>query len=161
MELLFTDRRHAIAAGVVPGIGPAEVTALFERRVALDGMPVLLDEAMRPVEPLSSWFRHLAVMGRSPEAMHKYAYFNDPMREVDEAFRARTTTTSSPTPRLATSSSPERSETAMPRKGDCRRIPHSPGPATAAGTHRHPSRGLRWSFLPRAKTESPPSAACL
>lgn len=91
MELLFTDRRRAIAAGVVPGGGPAEVTALFERRVALDGTPVLLDEAMRPVEPLSSWFRHLAVMGRSPEAMHKYAYFNDPMREVDEAFRARTT----------------------------------------------------------------------
>jgi hypothetical protein len=54
-------------------------------------MPVLLDEAMRPIEPLSSWFRNLAVMGRSPEAMHKYAYFNDPMREVDEAFRARTT----------------------------------------------------------------------
>jgi hypothetical protein len=37
-------------------------------------MPVLLDEAMRPVEPLSSWFRHLALAGRSPKTMRKYAY---------------------------------------------------------------------------------------
>jgi hypothetical protein len=59
---------------VVPGIDPADVRALFERRVALDGIPVLLDEAMHPVEPLSSWFRHLASMGRSPKTMCKYAY---------------------------------------------------------------------------------------
>jgi site-specific recombinase XerC len=29
---------------------------------------------MRPVESLSSWFRHLASMGRSPKTMCKYAY---------------------------------------------------------------------------------------
>jgi hypothetical protein len=38
MEVFFTDRRRAVAAGVVPGIDPADVTALFERRVALDGI---------------------------------------------------------------------------------------------------------------------------
>jgi hypothetical protein len=74
MELFFTDRRPAVAAGVVPGIDPADVRAVFERRVALDGIPVLLAEAMRQVEPLSSWFRHLASMGRSPKTMCKYAY---------------------------------------------------------------------------------------
>jgi hypothetical protein len=72
--LFFTDRRRAVAAGVVPGIDPADVMALFARRVALDGTSVLLDAAMRPVEPLSSWFRYLALMGRSPKTMRKYAY---------------------------------------------------------------------------------------
>jgi hypothetical protein len=74
VELFFTDRRRAVAAGVIPGIAPADVMALFARRLALDGTPVLLDEGMRPVEPLSSWFRHLALMGRSPKTMRKYAY---------------------------------------------------------------------------------------
>jgi hypothetical protein len=74
MELFFTDRRRAQAARVIPGIDPADVTALFARRVALDGMPVLRDKAMRPVEPLTTWFRHLALMGRSHKTMRKYAY---------------------------------------------------------------------------------------
>jgi site-specific recombinase XerC len=74
MELFFTDRRGALARDGVPGIDSTEVHALFERRLVLDGMPVLLDRAMRPVEPLSSWFRHLALAGRSPKTMRKYAY---------------------------------------------------------------------------------------
>lgn len=74
MELFFTDRRRVVASGAVPGIGAADLDELFERRLALDGTPVLLDEAMRPVEPLSSWFRHLGLMGRSPKTMRKYAY---------------------------------------------------------------------------------------
>lgn len=63
-----------MAVGVIPGIAAAEVSALFERRLALDGTPVLLDEAMRPVEPVSSWFRYLGLMGRSPKTLRKYAY---------------------------------------------------------------------------------------
>ena len=74
MELFFTDRRCAIAAGPVPGIERADLAALFGRRLALDGMPILLDSAMRPVEPVSSWFRHLALMSRSAKTMRKYAY---------------------------------------------------------------------------------------
>jgi hypothetical protein len=41
MELFFTDRRGALAREGVPGIDSAEVHALFERRLVLDGMPVL------------------------------------------------------------------------------------------------------------------------
>ena len=73
MEPFFT-RRRGVAAGVIPGIDPADATALFARRLALNGTPVLLDEAMRPVELLSSWFRHLALLGRSRKTMRKYAY---------------------------------------------------------------------------------------
>jgi len=83
MELFVTDRRRHVAAGWFLGIDPADVTASFERRAALDGIPVLLDEAMRPVEPLSSWFRHLASMGRSPKTMCKSAYIAVPATETD------------------------------------------------------------------------------
>jgi integrase len=75
VELFFSGRRAALAiADRIPGMEPAGVAALFERRLVPEGMPVLLDEAMRPVEPLSSWFRHLALAGRSPKTMRKYAY---------------------------------------------------------------------------------------
>ncbi|WP_410598071.1 tyrosine-type recombinase/integrase [Amycolatopsis sp. lyj-23] len=74
MELYFTNRRRALAVGEVPGIERAELSDLFGRRLALDGTPVLLDLGMRPVEPVSSWFRHLALMGRSVKTMRKYAY---------------------------------------------------------------------------------------
>jgi integrase len=74
LELFFTDRRRAIAVGPVAGIDGAELVELFDRRLALDGMPILLDRRMCPVEPVSSWFRHLALMGRSAKTMRKYAY---------------------------------------------------------------------------------------
>ncbi|MEU1375944.1 hypothetical protein ABZ442_20120 [Streptomyces triculaminicus] len=47
---------------------------LLDRQVILDGMPVALDAGMRPVEPLSSWFRHSAFLGRDVETMRSYAY---------------------------------------------------------------------------------------
>lgn len=74
MELFFTDRRRAIAVGSAPGIDGTELAELFDRRLALNGMPILLDRGMRPVEPVSSWFRHLALMDRSAKTMRKYAY---------------------------------------------------------------------------------------
>ncbi|MBA8931814.1 hypothetical protein BC739_009073 [Kutzneria viridogrisea] len=74
MELFFTDRSRVRAGTAVAGLEPDEVAGLFERRLVPDGMPILLDDAMRPVEPLSSWFRQLALAGRSPKTMRKYAY---------------------------------------------------------------------------------------
>ncbi|MGW2800786.1 tyrosine-type recombinase/integrase [Streptomyces sp. NPDC001269] len=38
------------------------------------GTPVLLDDAMRPIEPVSSWFRRLAWRRRRPKTMRSYAY---------------------------------------------------------------------------------------
>uniref|UniRef100_UPI003F496C9D site-specific integrase n=1 Tax=Amycolatopsis sp. CA-096443 TaxID=3239919 RepID=UPI003F496C9D len=40
----------------------------------MDGTPVLLDQRMCPVESVSAWFRHLALMGQSAKTMRKYAY---------------------------------------------------------------------------------------
>jgi integrase len=74
MELFFTDRSRIRTGATVADLGPDDVAALFERRLVPEGMPVLLDNAMRPVEPLSSWFRQLALDGRSPKTMRKYAY---------------------------------------------------------------------------------------
>lgn len=74
MELFFTGRSRVPVSDGVAGLDSCELAALLERRLVPEGMPVLLDEAMRPVEPLSSWFRHLALAGRSPKTMRKYAY---------------------------------------------------------------------------------------
>ncbi|MEU4711626.1 site-specific integrase [Nocardia salmonicida] len=74
MELFFTGRSRLPADGNVSGISQPELAQLLARRLVPDGLPVLLDSAMRPVEPLSSWFRHLALLGRSPKTMRKYAY---------------------------------------------------------------------------------------
>ncbi|MFD7475978.1 hypothetical protein ACFV8Z_28445 [Streptomyces sp. NPDC059837] len=57
MRLFFTDRRKVWKVGYVAGVRPAELSELFERRRVPTGTPILLDEAMRPVEPPSSWFR--------------------------------------------------------------------------------------------------------
>ncbi|MGW4241177.1 tyrosine-type recombinase/integrase [Nocardia sp. NPDC004722] len=74
MELFFTGPSRLPNDGSVSGISRPDLAQLMERRLLPDGMPVLLDSAMRPVEPLSSWFRHLALLGRSPKTMRKYAY---------------------------------------------------------------------------------------
>ncbi|KOG81030.1 MULTISPECIES: hypothetical protein [Streptomyces] len=37
-------------------------------------MPLLLGEAMRPVEPLCSWFRRLAMGRMDPKSMKAYAH---------------------------------------------------------------------------------------
>ncbi|MCX4598099.1 hypothetical protein OG819_53975 [Streptomyces sp. NBC_01549] len=52
----------------------AGAVSLVDRRVLPDGMPVVLGADMNPVEPLCSWFRHLAYLGRDPETMRSYAY---------------------------------------------------------------------------------------
>jgi site-specific recombinase XerD len=66
----------------------AGAVSLLDRRVLPDGMPVVLGVDMRPVEPLCSWFRHLAYLGRDPETMRSYAYVA--LRLADYlAFRGR------------------------------------------------------------------------
>jgi integrase len=74
MELFKTDRRLVSRIGAVPGMESSEVEELFRRRPPLDGMPVLLDDQMRPVEPVSSWFRSLALAERDEATMRAYAY---------------------------------------------------------------------------------------
>nr|WP_237331101.1 site-specific integrase [Streptomyces mexicanus] len=72
--LFFTDRRKVWKVGQVAGLDQGELTALLERRRVPDGMPVLLDEAIRPVEPLCSWFRRLAMERMAPKTMKAYAH---------------------------------------------------------------------------------------
>jgi Phage integrase, N-terminal SAM-like domain len=51
------------------------VAWLLTYRAIPDGMPVFLDEvSMRPVEPLCSWFRHLAYEDKSAKTLREYAY---------------------------------------------------------------------------------------
>jgi hypothetical protein len=69
MELFKTDQRLVARAGPVPGIEPSAVEELFRRRPPLEGMLVLLDDQMRPVEPVSSWFRSLALAERDTATM--------------------------------------------------------------------------------------------
>ncbi|MER6085437.1 site-specific integrase [Streptomyces sp. NPDC001833] len=74
MQLFFTDRRKVWRVGTVAGLGSAELGELFNRRPLPAGTPILLNEAMRPVEPMSSWFRVLAQQGRDEKTMRAYAY---------------------------------------------------------------------------------------
>jgi site-specific recombinase XerD len=73
--LAFVDPalvREHLAPGVVD---PAEVMRLLEFRAIPAGMPVFLDEStMRPVEPLCSWFRHLAYEDKDAKTLREYAY---------------------------------------------------------------------------------------
>jgi hypothetical protein len=56
-------------------VGPTEVARLLRHRAIPAGMPVFLDESsMRPVEPLCSWFRHLAYEDKSAKTLREYAY---------------------------------------------------------------------------------------
>lgn len=55
MEAFFTDQRTALRVGV-PGLDTEQLEQLFgSRRMVPDGTPVVLDDQMRPVEPLCSW----------------------------------------------------------------------------------------------------------
>ncbi|MGW4983491.1 site-specific integrase [Streptomyces mirabilis] len=56
------------------GVRLADWSELFERRRVPTGTPILLDEAMRPVEPLSSWFRVIGQRGLDVKTMRAYAY---------------------------------------------------------------------------------------
>jgi integrase len=75
VELFYVDRRRVERLPVEVEGGPtaAAVVAVLERRVLSDGMPVALDAAMRPIEPLCSWFRYLAHQRRDPKTMRAYA----------------------------------------------------------------------------------------
>ncbi|WP_099907148.1 site-specific integrase [Streptomyces sp. TLI_171] len=74
MLLFFTSRRKVWKVGTVAGLGPGQLSELFERRRVSDGMPVLLNHTMRPVEPLCSWFRRLAMDRLAPKTMKAYAH---------------------------------------------------------------------------------------
>jgi integrase len=50
------------------------VRRILEYRSIGDGTPIFLDDQMRPVEPVSTWFRHLAVQRRDEKTMKAYAY---------------------------------------------------------------------------------------
>jgi site-specific recombinase XerD len=74
VQLFFADTRKVWKVGEVAGLEHAELARLFEKRVLPRGTPVLLDEAMRPVEPLSTWFRSMALDRMDAKTMKSYAY---------------------------------------------------------------------------------------
>ncbi len=74
MQLFFVDQRRVWKVGAVAGRSYAELSELFERRRLPRGTPILLDDTMRPVEPLTSWFRAMGLAGRDAKTMKAYAY---------------------------------------------------------------------------------------
>ncbi|MFE5091585.1 site-specific integrase [Streptomyces sp. NPDC056638] len=74
MQLYFTNKRKVWKVGEVAGLPYAELAELFERRRLPAGTPILLDEAMRPVEPVSTWFRSMALDRMDAKTMKSYAY---------------------------------------------------------------------------------------
>ncbi|MFF2819671.1 site-specific integrase [Kitasatospora cineracea] len=74
MDLYFVKRSLAERYSDVLPAGPYGAVSLLDRRAIPDGTPVFLDRDMRPVEPVSSWFRHLAYQDRDPATMRSYAY---------------------------------------------------------------------------------------
>lgn len=75
MQVFFSDGRKVGKAGEVVGhLSPEALAELFERRRLPAGTPVVLDDTMRPVEPLTTWFRSLALGGMRPRSLRVYAY---------------------------------------------------------------------------------------
>ncbi|MFD7631717.1 site-specific integrase [Streptomyces sp. NPDC059851] len=74
MRLYFASHRAVWRVGDVAGIDRSLLAGALERYRLPAGTPVLLDEAMRPVEPVSSWFRSLALARRDAKSMRAYAY---------------------------------------------------------------------------------------
>jgi hypothetical protein len=75
MFLSFVDpslvRKH-LGAQVVDSAG---VVRLLEYRAIPSGTPVFLDEVtMLPIEPLCSWFRHLAYDDKDAKTLREFAY---------------------------------------------------------------------------------------
>ena len=53
----------------------AAVIGLLEYRAIPTGAPMFFDKvAMLPIEPLCSWFRHLAYDGKDAKSLREYAY---------------------------------------------------------------------------------------
>ncbi|MFI5540644.1 hypothetical protein ACIA5H_30045 [Nocardia sp. NPDC051900] len=75
MFLSFVDRQLVRKHLDGRAAEPVKVDRLLDYRAIPDGMPIFLDEAsMRPVEPLCSWFRHLAYEGKDGKTLREYAY---------------------------------------------------------------------------------------
>lgn len=72
LDLYFVKR--PLVERYTEGALASTAVQLLDRRAIPDGMPVVLDVEIRPVEPLSSWFRHLAYLGRDAETMRSYGY---------------------------------------------------------------------------------------
>ena len=60
MHLLFTD---VPKVAEIPGLDAVELSGLLARWAPAVGTPIVLSEAMTPVEPLCSWFRELGWTG--------------------------------------------------------------------------------------------------
>ncbi|QRV36707.1 hypothetical protein I6J42_23660 [Streptomyces californicus] len=75
MDLFFVSRaRVQQRLSLFDGVG-SEAVRRLDFRALPDGLPVIVDEGLRPVEPACTWFRHLAYMGRDPEGtLRPYAY---------------------------------------------------------------------------------------
>jgi integrase len=74
VDLYFVKRSLVERHGGLLPAAAAEAVALLDRHVIPVGMPVVMGESLRPVEPVSGWFRHLAHLGRDRETMRSYAY---------------------------------------------------------------------------------------
>ncbi|MEU8971644.1 site-specific integrase [Streptomyces monashensis] len=74
MNLYFANYRAVWRSGEVAGLSRNELSELIERRNLPAGTPILLDDQMRPIEPVSSWFRSLGLDGQDRDTMRTYAY---------------------------------------------------------------------------------------
>ncbi|MFJ5850446.1 MULTISPECIES: site-specific integrase [unclassified Streptomyces] len=74
MRLYFANHRAVWRVGDVAGVDRSLLAGALERYRLPAGTPILLDDAMRPVEPVSSWFRSLALARRDAKSMRAYAY---------------------------------------------------------------------------------------
>lgn len=74
MQLYFVNYRAVWRVAEVAGLGREELAGLFERRPLPAGTPILLDDQMRPVEPVTSWGRSLGLDAVDSDTMSTYAY---------------------------------------------------------------------------------------
>ncbi|MGW5401965.1 site-specific integrase [Streptomyces sp. NPDC003952] len=75
MDLFFVSRARVQQRSAVFGGLGAEAVRRLDYRALPDGLPLIVDAGLRPVEPVCTWFRHLAYMGRDPDGtLRPYAY---------------------------------------------------------------------------------------
>ncbi|MGW7048854.1 hypothetical protein ACWGDT_40595 [Streptomyces avermitilis] len=75
MDLFFVSRTRVLDRPALFGDVGAEALRRLDYRALPDRLPVIVDTAMRPMEPACSWFRHRAYLGRDPEdTLRHYAY---------------------------------------------------------------------------------------
>ncbi|WP_460348663.1 hypothetical protein [Actinoallomurus acanthiterrae] len=71
MEIFYVNRALLPSCSQPEGF---DALAVLEHRTLPDGLPLIVDGRMRPVEPLCAWFRSLAYEGKQPETLKSYAY---------------------------------------------------------------------------------------